>query len=130
MLSVVSAAQQEKFCSSRESQYRTPVLSLCHHTPPPTPQTHTHTHSRSLCLPLCGVAAGSRYLSSDISYFGVGSKNAAFYLGRTVKVVTKTDDSAYVHELCIQGMHCSASPAACIPKPSLPALLSCAFPWQ
>jgi hypothetical protein len=53
--------------------------------------------------PLCAPAAGSRYLSSDISYFGVGSKNAAFYLGRTVKVVTKTSDSAYVHELCIQG---------------------------
>lgn len=81
-------------------------------------------------LALCAGAAGSRYLSSDISYFGVGSKNAAFYLGRTVKVVTKTDDSAYVHELCIQGMHCSASLAACIPKPSLPALLSCACPWQ
>lgn len=53
-----------------------------------------------LCFP---AAAGSRYLSSDISYFGVGSKNAAFYLGRTVKVVTKPRDSAYVHELCIQG---------------------------
>jgi hypothetical protein len=56
------------------------------------------------CLQLVfAVTAGSRYLSSDISYFGVGSKNAAFYLGRTVKVVTKTQDSAYVHELCIQG---------------------------
>eukprot|EP00878_Enallax_costatus_P028476 GHUV01030760.1.p1 GENE.GHUV01030760.1~~GHUV01030760.1.p1 ORF type:complete len:246 (+),score=76.14 GHUV01030760.1:367-1104(+) len=47
--------------------------------------------------------AGNRYLSSDISYFGVGSKNAAFFLGKTVKVVTKTTDSNYVHELCIQG---------------------------
>lgn len=55
------------------------------------------------CCLRCAAAAGSRYLSSDISYFGVGSKNAAFYLGRTVKVVTKTSDSAYVHELCIQG---------------------------
>lgn len=56
-----------------------------------------------LCLLVLTVTAGSRYLSSDISYFGVGSKNAAFYLGRIVKVVTKTQDSAYVHELCIQG---------------------------
>jgi hypothetical protein len=48
-------------------------------------------------------AGGNRYLSSDISYFGVGSKNAAFYLGKTVKVVSKTCDSSYVHELCIQG---------------------------
>jgi hypothetical protein len=62
-------------------------------------------HAARLLTPLClcARAAGSRYLSSDISYFGVGSKNAAFYLGRTVKVVTKTQDSAYVHELCIQG---------------------------
>lgn len=67
-----------------------------------------------LCL--CAGAAGSRYLSSDISFFGVGSKNAAFYLGRTVKVVTKPQDSAYVHELCIQGAPglrsmCGTSPA-------------------
>jgi hypothetical protein len=61
-------------------------------------------------LTCCHVAAvlpcpagGNRYLSSDISYFGVGSKNAAFYLGKTVKVVSKTSDSSYVHELCIQG---------------------------
>jgi hypothetical protein len=47
--------------------------------------------------------AGDRYLSGDISYFGVGSKNAAFYLGRAVKVVTKPCDSTYVHELSIQG---------------------------
>ncbi len=62
------------------------------------------THALCLCLCAGDGAAGSRYLSSDISYFGVGSKNAAFYLGRTVKVITKTEDSAYVHELCIQGM--------------------------
>jgi hypothetical protein len=48
-------------------------------------------------------AGGNRYLSSDISYFGVGSKNAAFYMGKTVKVVSKTGSSSYVHELCIQG---------------------------
>ena len=29
--------------------------------------------------------SGGRYLSGDISYFGVGSKNAAFFLGRSVK---------------------------------------------
>jgi hypothetical protein len=46
---------------------------------------------------------GERYLSSDISFFGVGSKNAAFYLGGSVKVVTRSADSDYVHELCIRG---------------------------
>ena len=54
-----------------------------------------------LCMLLC--TAPNRYLSSDISFFGVGSKNAAFYLGRTVKVVTRAAGSAFVHELCIQG---------------------------
>jgi hypothetical protein len=48
-------------------------------------------------------AAGGRYLSGDISYFGVGSKNAAFYLGRTVKVATRPAGSAHVHELTIRG---------------------------
>lgn len=42
---------------------------------------------------------GGRYLSSDISFFGVGSKNAAFFLGAAVKVVTRRADSEYVHEL-------------------------------
>ena len=31
----------------------------------------------------------------------VGSKNAAFYLGRCIRVATKPADSAYVHELGI-----------------------------
>lgn len=44
---------------------------------------------------------GGRYLSGDLSYFGVGSKNAAFFMGRSVKVATKQAASAYVHELCI-----------------------------
>lgn len=48
-----------------------------------------------------GGGGGGRYLSGDISFFGVGSKNAAFFLGRCVKVVTKTCDSAYVHELTL-----------------------------
>lgn len=61
-------------------------------------------HMPTACCGVCVCAAGgNRYLSSDISYFGVGSKNAAFYLGKTVKVVSKTSDSSYVHELCIQG---------------------------
>lgn len=31
----------------------------------------------------------------------VGSKNAAFYMGRCIRVATKPADSAYVHELGI-----------------------------
>jgi hypothetical protein len=44
-----------------------------------------------------------RYLSGDISFFGVGSKNAAFYLGRTVKVATRARGAPRVSELCIRG---------------------------
>lgn len=76
-------------------------------------QTHTQLRVPACyccCCSCCSSAAGSRYLSSDISFFGVGSKNAAFYLGRIVKVVTKTQDSTYVHELCIQG----ARSACCV----------------
>ena len=31
----------------------------------------------------------------------VGSKNAAFYMGRSIKVATKSAESQYVHELGI-----------------------------
>jgi hypothetical protein len=44
-----------------------------------------------------------RYLSGDISFFGVGSKNAAFYLGRTVRVATRAAGAPRVSELCIRG---------------------------
>lgn len=74
--------------------------------------------------------AAARQLCSDLSYFGVGSKNAgvhrakslrhstclvseclmcsqqvpllvAFFMGRSVKVSTKSDGNALVHEMCI-----------------------------
>jgi hypothetical protein len=83
-----------KALTSAAVAVRYTLASPCAQYPPQTPNPPHPT-------PVC--AAGSRYLSSDISYFGVGSKNAAFYLGQTVKVVTKTSQSAYVHELCIQG---------------------------
>ena len=31
----------------------------------------------------------------------VGSKNAAFYLGQSVKMTTKTQDARFVHQLCL-----------------------------
>eukprot|EP00873_Tetraselmis_striata_P016358 jgi/Tetstr1/436622/TSEL_025418.t1 len=43
-----------------------------------------------------------RYLSGELSYFGVGSKNASFFMGRFVKVQTKSADSCFVHELCLR----------------------------
>eukprot|EP00892_Ulva_mutabilis_P012666 jgi/Ulvmu1/9772/UM056_0012.1 len=45
--------------------------------------------------------ASARQLCSDLSYFGVGSKNAAFFMGRSVKVSTKSEGNALVHEMCI-----------------------------
>eukprot|EP00198_Chlamydomonas_reinhardtii_P012225 XP_001701562.1 predicted protein [Chlamydomonas reinhardtii] len=49
------------------------------------------------------TAGGSRYLSGDLSFFGVGSKNAAFFMGRSVKLATRTAGSEAVHELLIAG---------------------------
>ncbi|GIL94923.1 hypothetical protein Vretimale_1033 [Volvox reticuliferus] len=48
-------------------------------------------------------AGGGRYLSGDLSFFGVGSKNAAFFMGSTVKLATRQVGSEYVHELHIAG---------------------------
>jgi hypothetical protein len=42
-----------------------------------------------------------QYLTGNLSYFGVGSKNAAFFMGSTVKVVTKKAGERYVHELTL-----------------------------
>ena len=48
-----------------------------------------------------GSLAASRHLTGDLSYFGVGSKNAAFFLGRAVRVSTKRAGDRAVHELSI-----------------------------
>ncbi|EDO36680.1 predicted protein [Nematostella vectensis] len=42
-----------------------------------------------------------RSLNSDISYFGVGGKQAIFFIGSATRMVTKTKDCSDVHELCI-----------------------------
>lgn len=39
-----------------------------------------------------------RSLNSDISYFGVGGKQAVFYIGQCVRMISKPTDSPYVHE--------------------------------
>lgn len=48
-----------------------------------------------------GHGAG-RFLSSELSFFGVGSKNAAFFLGCSIKIATRTRGSPLVHELAIR----------------------------
>ncbi|EFJ52379.1 hypothetical protein VOLCADRAFT_86759 [Volvox carteri f. nagariensis] len=48
-------------------------------------------------------AGGGRYLSGDLSFFGVGSKNAAFFMGSSVKLATRQAGSEFVHELHIAG---------------------------
>ncbi|XP_068093326.1 structural maintenance of chromosomes flexible hinge domain-containing protein 1 isoform X2 [Hyperolius riggenbachi] len=42
-----------------------------------------------------------RSLNSDISYFGVGGKQAAFFIGQSTRIITKTSDSQDVHEFLI-----------------------------
>ena len=45
--------------------------------------------------------AASKQLCSDLSYFGVGSKNAAFFIGRCIKLTSKSAFSTLVQELQI-----------------------------
>lgn len=42
-----------------------------------------------------------RSLNSDISYFGVGGKQAAFYIGKSTRMISKSVKSPDVHELLL-----------------------------
>ncbi|CAL1539296.1 unnamed protein product [Lymnaea stagnalis] len=42
-----------------------------------------------------------RFMNSDISYFGVGGKQAVFFIGTATRMISKPKDSADVHELSI-----------------------------
>ncbi|XP_077208774.1 structural maintenance of chromosomes flexible hinge domain-containing protein 1 isoform X2 [Paroedura picta] len=46
-------------------------------------------------------AAVPRSLNSDISYFGVGGKQAAFFVGQSIRMITKPADAQDVHELVL-----------------------------
>jgi hypothetical protein len=52
-------------------------------------------------LRTAAAAGAGRFLTGDLSFFGVGSKNAAFFMGSTVKVVTKNADSRFISELTL-----------------------------
>uniref|UniRef100_A0A8C5HI47 SMC hinge domain-containing protein n=1 Tax=Gouania willdenowi TaxID=441366 RepID=A0A8C5HI47_GOUWI len=43
----------------------------------------------------------TRSLNSDLSYFGVGGKQAIFFIGDSARMITKTESSPDVHELVI-----------------------------
>nr|XP_015209938.1 PREDICTED: structural maintenance of chromosomes flexible hinge domain-containing protein 1 [Lepisosteus oculatus] len=43
----------------------------------------------------------SRSLNSDISYFGVGGKQAVFYIGHSTRMISKPPESVDVHELIL-----------------------------
>ncbi|KAM9308341.1 structural maintenance of chromosomes flexible hinge domain-containing protein 1 [Gastrophryne carolinensis] len=40
-------------------------------------------------------------LNSDISYFGVGGKQAVFFIGQSTRIITKTADSQDIHEFLL-----------------------------
>ncbi|XP_018408855.1 PREDICTED: structural maintenance of chromosomes flexible hinge domain-containing protein 1 [Nanorana parkeri] len=42
-----------------------------------------------------------RSLNSDISYFGVGGKQAVFFIGQSTRIITKTSNSQDVHEFLL-----------------------------
>lgn len=44
-------------------------------------------------------SGAAKQLNSDLSYFGVGSKNAAFFMGRCIRVTTKSPENVLVHEM-------------------------------
>ena len=52
-----------------------------------------------------GVA---RFLSGELSYFGVGSKNAAFFLGDSIKISTRAEGASLVHELTLRSQELEA----------------------
>lgn len=43
----------------------------------------------------------ARSLNSDISYFGVGGKQAVFFMGHSTRIITKTSNSQDVHEFLL-----------------------------
>jgi structural maintenance of chromosomes flexible hinge domain-containing protein 1 len=43
--------------------------------------------------------AAAKQLHSDLSFFGVGSKNAAFFMGRSIRVASKSVENVLVHEM-------------------------------
>ncbi|XP_044149498.1 structural maintenance of chromosomes flexible hinge domain-containing protein 1 [Bufo gargarizans] len=43
----------------------------------------------------------ARSLNSDISYFGVGGKQAVFFMGHSTRIITKTSDSQDIHEFLL-----------------------------
>ncbi len=47
------------------------------------------------------VPAAGRFLTGDLSFFGVGSKNAAFFMGASVKIATRKAGERFVHELSL-----------------------------
>eukprot|EP00884_Botryococcus_braunii_P005311 jgi/Botrbrau1/14781/Bobra.0284s0014.2 len=54
------------------------------------------------CRTTGGCTTNPRFLTGNLSYFGVGSKNAAFYLGRSVKMTTKERSGPVIHELQLE----------------------------
>ncbi|KAH9491932.1 Structural maintenance of chromosomes flexible hinge domain-containing protein 1 [Bulinus truncatus] len=51
-------------------------------------------------LSLAGTWA-PKFMNSDISYFGVGGKQAVFFIGTSTRMISKPKDSTDVHELII-----------------------------
>ena len=62
--------------------------------------------------PAASALAAARHLTGDLSFFGVGSKNAAFYLGRSVRVTTRSPNDGVVRELALDAAELEARYAA------------------
>lgn len=63
--------------------------------------TNLDVSSSPALAPAPDALASARHLNGDLSYFGVGSKNAAFFLGRRVGVATSRHGEGAVRELAL-----------------------------
>ena len=62
---------------------------------------NVNVSSSPALAPAPDALASARHLNGDLSYFGVGSKNAAFFLGRRVGVATSRRGEGVVRELAL-----------------------------
>ena len=69
-------------------------------------------HGSPEVVPAASALAAARHLTGDLSFFGVGSKNAAFYLGRSVRVTTRSPNDGVVRELALDAAELEARYAA------------------
>ena len=73
-------------------------LLVCCHLRPGQHAAAVAASCRSWC---CWALTALPFLRHHTMFLQVGSKNAGFFMGSSIKVATKRADELYVHELCL-----------------------------